>query len=148
MYWYKLDTWRFPILNRQSLHSTFNGGRNWHSLDRELSSENTYSLYFYIIFICKWISFSSLCKIVRSSVILLLPELLFNYLWFVCLLVIDKPRWTILSLICLTFIYNYITTISLQFNELIITSINKIEWYICANDIKWYWQMIKICFRE
>jgi hypothetical protein len=32
------------------------------------------SLYFYIIFICKWISFSSLCKIVRSSVILLLPE--------------------------------------------------------------------------
>jgi hypothetical protein len=37
-----------------------------------------YSLYFYIIFICKWISFSSLCKIVRSSVILLLPEYVLN----------------------------------------------------------------------
>ena len=35
-------------------------------------------LYFYIIFICKWISFSSLCKIVRSSVILLLPEYVLN----------------------------------------------------------------------
>jgi hypothetical protein len=49
MYWYKLNTWRFPVVSRQSLHSTFNGGRNWHSLDRELSGENTYSLYFYII---------------------------------------------------------------------------------------------------
>ena len=35
-------------------------------------------LYFYIIFISKWISFSSLCKIVRSSVILLLPEYVLN----------------------------------------------------------------------
>jgi hypothetical protein len=40
-------------------------------------------------------------------------------------------------MICFTFIYSYLTTIPLQFNELIITSIIKIEWYICTKYIKW-----------
>jgi hypothetical protein len=48
MYRYKLDTWRYPVLSRQSLPSTFNGGRY---VIKMKDASNTFYACFHLFFI-------------------------------------------------------------------------------------------------